>query len=131
MVLYLLNTVSSCVTRASSEYTNSPSSKKAFRPKFLGKKNPTASELKAMFQKIEERKKANLDETVTFFKKMAEKDSKHLITIHENIVNEFEKTHNPIVENILSMTVVQEEVTQRTEIVKVEERTDDDDFFDN
>lgn len=132
MVHYPLNTVSSCVTRVRCDYNTSPNNnKKTFRPKFLGKKNPTAAELKTMFQKIEERKKANLEETVTFFKKMAEKDSKHLMTIHENIVNEFEKTHNPMVENILSLTVVQEEVTQKTEIVTVEERKDDDTFFDN
>lgn len=116
MVRYPLNTVTLCAH-------NTGIPKNAFRPKFLD--NKTSKTIHSTFKKIEEGKKANVEETLNFFKKMAEKDSKQLKAIHDNMVCEFESVHDPIVENILSLTIVEE---KPTEIVEVE---DNKDFYDN
>lgn len=116
MVRYPLNTVTLCA------HNTIP--KNAFRPKFLDTK--TSKTIHSTFKKIEEGKKANVEETLNFFKKMAEKDSKQLKAIHDNMVSEFESVHDPIVENILSLTIVEQETT---DIVKVEDKNKD--FYDN
>lgn len=118
MIRYPLNTVTLCAH-------NNFTPKKAFRPKFLS--SNTSKTIHSTFKKIEEGKKANVEESLNFFKKMAEKDSKQLKAIHDNMVSEFESLHDPIVENILSLTIVEEETT---DIVKVEDNTNKD-FYDN